>query len=366
VRRATSEGGRSEDSGRKAGLTRRRALATLGALALLRSVPARAEEPRFFRIGTAGTAGTYFQLGGVIANVISSPAGSPNCQRSGSCGVPGLIAVAQATQGSVENVQLIGRGQLESALVQADVASWAFHGTGNFKGKPPFTSLRAIGALFPESVHIVALRDGPIAGLRDLKGRRVAIGEKESGTIVDARIVLEAAGIAERDIKADYSRLGEAANALHEGTLDAFFVVGGSPIPAIADLAQTAPIRLIPIGEDIADKLKKRYPFFSSAAIPESAYAGLAGETPTLALSALWVVAAEIADDLVYAMTKALWNESNQRIIAGRHQMGKRMTLAHALDGLDLPLHPGAERFYRETGILLADAQIPAATPPSR
>src|SRR5258708_33354851 len=104
-----------------------------------------ADEPRFFRIGTAGTTGTYFQIGGILASAISSPPGSPNCQRGGNCGVPGLIAVAQATQGSVENVRLIGRKQLESALSQADIASWAFHGTGIYKAKGAVANLRAIG-----------------------------------------------------------------------------------------------------------------------------------------------------------------------------------------------------------------------------
>src|SRR6185437_6999099 len=193
---------------------------------------AQADEPRFFRIGTAGTTGTYFQIGGILASAISSPPGSPNCQRGGNCGVPGLIAVAQATQGSVENVNLIGRNQLESALSQADIASWAYHGTGIYKGKPAITNLRAIAALFPESVHIVVLQDSPIKTLRDLKGKRVGLGEKESGTLADARIVLEAAGLSEREVKADYSRLSEAAAGLRDKTLDAFFLFGGYPIPA--------------------------------------------------------------------------------------------------------------------------------------
>src|SRR5882762_10193588 len=120
---------------------------------LVAGTVARADDPVFFRIGTANTTGTYFQVGATVASAISSPPGSPNCQRGGNCGVPGLIAVAQATQGSVENVQLIGKNQLESALAQADIASWAYSGTGIFKGKPAIGNLRAIGALFPESLH---------------------------------------------------------------------------------------------------------------------------------------------------------------------------------------------------------------------
>lgn len=311
-----------------------------------------ADEPRFFRIGTAGTTGTYFQIGGILASAISNPPGSPNCQRGGICGVPGLIAVAQATQGSVENVDLIGRNKLESALSQADVASWAYHGTGIYKSKGPITNLRAIAALFPESVHIVVPQDSPIKNLRELKGKRVGLGEKESGTLADARIVLEAAGLSERDLKPDYSRLGDAAAGIRDKTLDAFFLVGGYPIPAIAELAAVTPIRLLPITDEAFDKLKKRYPFFTRTTIPVDAYAGLADETPTVGLNALWLVGADVPDEIVFEITKSLWSEATRKFLSTRHIMGQRIAIERALDGLDIPLHPGAEHYYRETGLV--------------
>jgi uncharacterized protein len=311
-----------------------------------------ADEPRFFRIGTAGTTGTYFQIGGILASAISSPPGSPNCQRGGNCGVPGLIAVAQATQGSVENVDLIGRGQLESALSQSDIASWAYHGVGVFKAKGAIANLRAIGALFPESVHVVVAQNSPIKTLRDLKGKRVGLGEKESGTLADARIVLEAAGLAERDVKPDYSRLGEAAAGIRDNTLDAFFRVGGYPIPAIAELAAATPIRLLPLGDDMFDKLKKRYPFFSRTTISTDAYAGLDSETPTVGLNAIWVIAANVPDQLAYDITKSLWSEQTRKFLAARHIIGRRIAPERALEGVDIPLHPGAERYYRENSML--------------
>jgi TRAP transporter TAXI family solute receptor len=332
-------------------LTGLSALAAI-ALTLSATLSALADEPRFFRIGTAGSTGTYFQIGGILASAISSPPGSPNCQRGGNCGVPGLIAVAQATQGSVENVDLIGRAQLESALSQADIASWAFHGTGIYKAKGAVANLRAIGALFPESVHVVVAQDNPIKTLRDLKGKRVGLGEKESGTLADARIVLEAAGLSERDVKPDYSRLGEAAAGIRDKTLDAFFVVGGYPIPALAELAVATPIRLLPIGDDIFDKLKKRYPFFSRTSIPADAYTGLDGETATAGLNALWVVAANVPDQIVYEITKSLWSESTRKFLASRHVIGRRIAPERALDGVDIPLHPGAEQYYRENALL--------------
>jgi TRAP transporter TAXI family solute receptor len=338
---------RSGDWGRRVG----RVLAVI-MLTILVATLARADEPRFFRIGTAGTTGTYFQIGGILASAISSPPGSPNCQRGGNCGVPGLIAVAQATQGSVENVDLIGHQQLESALVQADIASWAYHGTAIFKSKGAITNLRAIAALFAESIHLVVPKDSPINSLRDLKGKRVGLGEKESGTLADARIVLEAAGLTERDLKPDYSRLGEAASGLSAKTLDAFFLVGGYPIPAVAELAVATPIRLVPISDEGFDKLKKRYPFFTRTTIPADAYPGLDADTSTVGLNALWIAAADVPDQVVYEITKSLWNEPTRKFLATRHVMGRRIALEHALDGLDIPLHPGAERYYREIGQL--------------
>jgi TRAP transporter TAXI family solute receptor len=331
--------------------TARRALG-IGVVMMLGSTAAFADEPQFFRIGTAGTTGTYFQIGGLIASAISNAPGSPNCQRGGTCGVPGLIAVAQTTQGSVENVELIGKGQIEAAIAQADVVSWAYHGTGSFKNRGAMPALRAIAALFPESLHLVVQRDGPIRTLKDLKGKRVAIGEKESGTVVDTRIVLDAVGLTDRDIKPDFSRLGEAAAGLRDNTLDAFFLVGGYPLPAVADLAASTPIRLVPIGSDVFDKLKKRYPFFSQTDIPADTYRDFSTDVQTLGIRALLIVGEEVPEPLVYAVTKSLWNEATKTLLTTRSAAGSRIQLAQALDGLDIPLHPGAERFYREIGRL--------------
>jgi uncharacterized protein len=312
-----------------------------------------ASEPRFFRIGTAATTGSYFQIGGVIASAISSPPGSPNCQRGARCGVPGLIAVAQATQGSVENVQGIASGQFESAFVQADIAYWAWRGTGSYEKKGAVQKLRAIAALFPESIHVVVAREGAIASLHDLKGKRVALGEKESGTLADARLVLQAAGLKERDVEAGYIRLGLAAASLADGSLDAFFLVGGYPVPAIAELAAAKPIRLVPISDEEAVKLRSKYKFFGRSIIPKDAYSGLDDDTRTLDIRALWVVSAELPEQLVYDVTKALWDEPAKRLLEMRNPLGKRIRLENALDGVDIPLHPGAERFYRDVGMTI-------------
>lgn len=351
---------RARDDGRRAFFAVALTVLLLGLAAAWIAMPkaqAAQDDIRYFRIGTAATTGTYFQIGGVLANAISKPPGSRDCERGGSCGVPGLVAIAQATEGSVENVDEVVNGHLESALAQSDIAYWAYSGTGLFAKQPPRHDLRAIAGLFPESIHLVVRADGPIHTLKDLRGKRVSLGEKGSGTLVDAQLVIEAAGLNEHTLKPRYQTLSEAAGALSHGDIDALFLVGGYPVPAIADLAGRTPIRFVPIAGDIADRLVKQYPFFIKDTIPSAAYTGIASPTPTISAKALWVVNASVPEQLVHDITQALWRDANQRMIAAGHPMGQRIKLATTLDGLVIPLHPGAARFYRESGI-----QAPAQT----
>jgi TRAP transporter TAXI family solute receptor len=334
------------------------------------------EALQFFRIGTAAITGTYFQIGGVLASAISKPPGSRDCSRGGSCGVNGLVAVAQATQGSIQNVLAIASGQLEAGLVQSDVAYWAYSGAipsakrcGNGKtetasrntgmallaGRAPLRELRAIAALYPEDVHVVVRADGGIRAFRDLKGKRVALGEPESGTLADARIVLEAAGLSECDVKAEYLRLSEAAEALVQGRIDAFFMVGGYPVPAISDVANSTAIRLVPLPRSITEKLAEKYTFLHLDTIPAGTYPGVEEDVPTLSTTALWIVRVDIDADLIHAITKALWSDATRHLLDGTHPVGKRIRLSTALDGVAVPLHPGAAQFYREAGVKIPD-----------
>jgi TRAP transporter TAXI family solute receptor len=330
---------------------RRLLLVLLAALASTGA--ASAQEQRFFRIGTAATTGSYFQIGGVIASALSNPPGSPACQAGADCGIPGVVAIAQATQGSIENVHGVASAQFESAFVQADVAHWAWRGDGPYASKGAVSTLRALAALFPESVHIVVRRDGPIAGLADLKGRRIALGERESGTLADARLILAAAGLKEQEIAAKYLRLAQAASGVADGSVEGFFLVGGYPVPGIAELAAAQPIRLVPIADDVAEKLRRDYRFFGRSAIPGNVYEGLAETTPTLEIRALLVASAELPETLAYNVVKTLWSERTKRLLETRHPLGKRIRLETGLDGIDIPLHPGAERFYHELGLAI-------------
>lgn len=330
---------------------------TVVALPIGRRVIA-APENRFFRIGTGATSGTYFPLGTELAGALSNPPGSQDCTRGGPCGVPGLIAVAQASQGSVENVALVGKGQLESALCQADVASWAYGGSNLFEKRGAMSSLRALANLYSETVHIMVRADSPIRTLKDLKGKHVALGEPESGTLVDAKLVLSAVGLAEKDVKGSNIKLAAAQDGLRDGTIDAVFQIAGYPVSAIGELASSLPIRLLPVPPETVEKLKKKFGFFTASTIPANTYDGIDSETPTLGIGAEWIASGELDADFVYQLVKTLWNDSTRRVLDSGHPIGRRITRAHALDGLALPLHAGAERYYREIGLLVQSSSV--------
>ncbi len=362
-------------------LPRPLALALLAAFAIVAPPPAQAEDaPHFFRIGTAAPTGTYFQIGAEIANAISKPPGSRDCERGGSCGVPGLVAVAQATDGSIANVVAIGQGQIEAAFAQADVVTWAYRGDppvvtpdkacGRAPAPPqngtallakigPIRNLRIIAALYPQAVHIVASIGSRIRSLADLKGKKIALGETGSGTLAEARLVLAAAGLQECQIKAQYLRLADATAQIEAGKIDAFFLMAGAPVPAIIEAASMAQLRLVPISGKPRDALLRAHPFITAAIIPAAAYPGIDSETQTVAVPALFVASAALSDDLVCGITKALWQDATRRLLATGHPAGRNIRLANALQGVATPLHPGAARFYAERGMPMpAEASV--------
>jgi TRAP transporter TAXI family solute receptor len=328
--------------------------ATGVALLLLAGGAVAAEKVTYFRIGTGATGGTYFPIGTIIANAISRPPAAAPCDRGGSCGVEGLIAVAQTTHGSVQNVKAIAEGALESGLVQADIAWWAWKGEAQFRKAGPSKQLRVIANLYRERIHLVVQRDSKIRTIADLRGRRVSLGEKDSGTLVHARILLRTFGLSMRSVKPAYMTPSQAAQALGDGKIDGFFLVAGYPAGSIRTLAERMPIRLVEINGRRAAGLAKRFPFFAAAEFPDNAYKGTAG-VATLSVGAQWLVAAGVDEKLVYGITKALWHKRTMALLAKGHPQGKRIRLSQALEGVSLPLHPGAARFYREAGMIKPD-----------
>ncbi len=309
-------------------------VAAVSSVALMGAVQAQ----QFFRIGTGGTAGTYYPVGGMIANAVSQPGK--------------IIVTAQASNGSVANVNGIVGGAMESGFSQADVATWAQTGTGIYEGKPNVPGLRLIANLYPESVHIVVRKGSGIKTVADLKGKRVGLDEPGSGTLVNARLILAAHGVKEADIKPEYIKPNQAGDKMKDGSLDAFFFTGGAPAGAIAELASSgAGIELVPIGGPQAEGLRMASPFFAPDTIAAETYKGVAA-VQTLAVGAQWVTSDKADADTVYQITKALFSESTQKALQAGHAKGKLITKENAVKSAGIPFHPGAEKFYKEAGLL--------------
>lgn len=326
-------------------------LALAGLLAIGFTPGLQAQDMKFFRIGTGSTAGTYFPIGGLIANAVSAPPGSRACAAGGACGVPGLVAIAIASNGAIANVNDIQAGRLEAGFTQSDVAYWAFTGGGVFEGRDKAPDLRGVANLYPEAVHLVVRKGSGIASVADLKGKRVSMDEPGSGTLADARLVLAAFGLSEKDVKPEYLKPDLSGKKLALGELDAFFFVGGAPVGAIAELANLTPIELVPITGAQAEKALSRYSFFAWDRIPANTYKDV-GEVPTLSVSAILVTSAKQDEELIYGVTRALWNENSRKLLDTGHAKGKLIVRQNAARGLGIPLHPGAERYYREAGLL--------------
>jgi TRAP transporter TAXI family solute receptor len=299
---------------------------------------AAAQAPQFFRIGTGGTAGTYYPIGGMIANAVSQPGK--------------IIVTAQASNGSLANVNGIAGGAMESGFSQSDVATWAQTGKGLFEGKPSIAELRLIANLYPETIHVVVKKGSGIKSIAELKGKRVALDEPGSGTLVNARLVLAAYGLKESDIKPEYIKPNQASDKMKDGALDAFFFVGGAPAGAIAELASSgAGIELLPITGAQADTLRRGNPFFANDSVPAATYKDVAAVN-TLSVGAQWVTSAKADAETVYQITKSLYSDATQKALAAGHAKGKLITVKNAVQGAGIPFHPGAERFYKEAGVL--------------
>jgi hypothetical protein len=313
-----------------------------------------AQEPIFFRIGTGGAGGTYFPIGGTIANAISAPPGARPCEKGGQCGVPGLIAIAQSTTASVFNNAAVQNGELEAGLAGAYSTREMYFGIGKFEGKP-HPKLRIVANLYPEDLHLVLRKGLKINDLGDLKGMRVGIGQAGSGTQVAVETMLGLWGVTRDDIEEAELNNAQSAERLADGQLDAYFYAAGWPVAAIVQLASTKGIDLHSFSDEDLQRINEALPAYIPSMIPAGVYEGVDYDVKTPAVSALLVVSSDLDEELVYGITKALWNKNTRKLLDNGHAKGKFITLETALDGIEalgVPLHPGAERYYREVGML--------------
>jgi TRAP transporter TAXI family solute receptor len=337
-------------------VTGKRFLAGLLVLAAFLFLGTGAEARRFFVIATGGTGGTYYPLGGVLAQALSDK-------------VPDVIVTAQAGNASVQNCNLIGARQVESAFVQSNIAYNAFNGLEQFKDRP-VRNLRAIASLYPETIQIVARADSGIRTAADIRGKRLIPGDRGSGTEVDTRNVLAALGLTYADFAGtDFLGFSGAAQRLKDKQTDVTFTTAGFPTAAITELATTSDIILVPLEDRTIADLVKAHPFYARVMIPAGTYRGVTRPVPAITTMALWVVDADVPEDVVYRLTNALWEKgrfalrrgpgdvadvapSGAEIMAQFHAQGRNVTLPTALDGIAIPLHPGAARYYREKGMI--------------
>ena len=313
-----------------------------------------AQDLKFFRIGTGGAGGTYFPIGGTIANGISAPPGSRPCDSGGQCGVPGMIAIAQSTTASVFNNAAVQNGELEAGLAAADVTRSMYLGAGKFDGKP-HPKLRIIANLYPEDLHLVLPAGQTIGNLGDLADKRVGIAQAGSGTQVAVLEMLEAWGVTRDNMDEAELNNSQSAERLADGQIDAYFYAAGWPVAAMVQLASTKGMSLHSFSEEDLAKINEVVPAYIPSRIPGGVYEGIDEDTMTPAVSALLVVSSDLSDDLVYGITAAIWNDNTRRLLDNGHAKGKQITVETALDGvlaLGVPLHPGAERFYKEAGLL--------------
>lgn len=311
-------------------------LLAMGLMAL--AFPLASHAQSTFRVATGATGGTYLPIGEIIAAALNQPGK--------------LVVSAQTASGSVANVNDVSRGTVESSFAQADIATWAYQGSMMFDGKPRQTKLRLISNLYPEVIHVMVKKDSGIRSIADLKGKRVSIDVPGSGTLVNALMVLKAYGVKESEIFPEFIKTYQAVDKLQDGEIDAFFFVGGAPAGTITELAASdTKIALLPIDGEPANHLRELSPYLTPTTLPEGTYPGVA-TVKTLAVGAQWVTSAAADTEVVYQLTKALFSEPTQRALQAGHPRGKLIRLETATVGAGIPLHPGAEKFYKEVGLM--------------
>ena len=287
-------------------------------------------------LATGGTSGTYYPFGGAIANIWNTK-------------LENMSVTAQATGASAENLRLINKGEAEYAIVQNDVMDYAYNGTDLFEGEK-LPKVMTIGTLYPECVQIAVSKDSGIKSIRDFKDKRISVGDAGSGVEFNAKQILEGYGLTFNDIKKSNLSFKESAEGIQNGTLDGCFITAGVPNSAFQELAFTAGLVLIPVDGKEADDLCNKYGYYTKTVIPANTYEGTTVDTPALSIKATLAVNADLDDDTVYEMTKALFENVDQ--LALGHAKGKEVSAQSAVTGVSVPFHPGAERYFTELGLI--------------
>jgi TRAP transporter TAXI family solute receptor len=287
------------------------------------------------RMATGGSTGTYYAFGSAVAQILTEKTG--------------IQVTIQSTGASKANIQLIDAGEVEIAIVQNDVMDYAWRGVDLFNGEKT-NSFNAMAALYAEVCQVVASPSSGIKTIADLKGKNVSVGDAGSGVEFNARQILEAYGISFNDIGKQNLSFGASADALRDNKIDAFFCVAGAPTPAIVDLATNREIIILEIDLAHAAPLMEDYPFYTQFPVPAGSYKGQDSDVMTLAVKATLIVSNKVSEDTVYKLTKNIFE--NKASIEAAHAKGRELSPAYAVDGISVPFHPGAAKYFREAGVL--------------
>lgn len=315
----------------KTTFTRRHALLLSAALAL----PMAAQADQFVNILTGGTSGVYYPLGVALGKVYGEK-------------IPGVRTQVQSTKASVENLNLLQKGKGELGFALGDSVKSAWDGDAEVGFPQKLDKLRGVAAIYPNVIQIVAAQSSGIKTFADLKGKSLSVGAPKSGTEVNARRVFEVLGMSYKDLgKTEYLPFGESIELIKNRQLDATLQSAGLGVSSIRDLASSLPITMVSIPADVATKLGA--PFIATT-IPANTYTGQTADVPTLAVMNYLVTHAGVPDETVYQMTKQMFEALPQLVAA--HKAASAISLKSANDGMPVPLHPGAARYYKEMGLL--------------
>lgn len=290
----------------------------------------------FINVLTGGTSGVYYPLGVSLTQIYGKV-------------MPDAKTSVQATKASAENLNLLQAGKGEVAFTLGDTFSNAYKGNAEAGFKSPLDKLRTLAAIYPNYIHFLASADSGIKSLADLKGKRLSVGAPKSGTELNSRTILNAVGMSYDDLgKVEYLGYAESVELIKNRQLDATLLSSGLGVAAVRDLATAVNIVVIPIPADVADKIGDAA--YSAGVIPADTYHGQTTDVPTLAVRNFLVTHAGVSDETVYQMTKSMFENLDEMVAA--HAAAKAIDPSKAASAAPAPLHPGAEKYYREAGLL--------------
>ncbi|TXH68286.1 MAG: TAXI family TRAP transporter solute-binding subunit [Thiothrix sp.] len=313
---------------------RRHLLAGSIAVALA-GVSFNAQAEQFINVLAGGTSGVYYPLGVALSKIYGEK-------------IEGARTQVQATKASVENLNLLQQGKGEIAFALGDSVKLAWEGNADAGFKAKLDKLRGIAAIYPNYIQVVASKDSGITALTELKGKSLSVGAAKSGTELNARAILTAAGMSYADLgKTEYLPFAESVELMKNRQLDATLQSAGLGVSSLKDLATSQAINVVAIPAEVVTKVGAPY---ITATIPANTYQGQDKDVPTAAVINYLVTQADVSEETVYQMTKLLFE--NLPAMEAAHQAAKDIKLEKALEGMPVPLHPGAEKFYKEKGLI--------------